>query len=113
MVEYYFAHTHAQRRHLHQLVGFDIFQSLFKRKHRARNDACLVVASAGTCIGKLLGLGNIDNQVVIVHMLAHYLAHIYLLTRIDEEFSSILQFVDGIGKRCSRFHGYHRAVYST
>ena len=43
-------------------------------------------------------------------MLTHHLTSIDILTRIDEELTTILQLVDGIGKGITCIHRNHRTV---
>lgn len=81
VVEDYFAHAHTLRRHFYELVFLDIFERLFEREDGARNDACLVVRAAGTCVGKLFRLRDVDYEVVVVNVLAHHFAVIYLFAR--------------------------------
>ena len=45
----------------------------------------LIVRTGSTHVGKLLSLGYVDHQVVVVNMLTYNLAAVNLLTRIDEE----------------------------
>ena len=46
-------------------------------------------------------------------MLAHYLPHVYVLTWIDKELTTILQLVDSISKGIASIHRDHRTVYTT
>lgn len=107
------AHAHALGSDLHQLIALDILKTLLKAHHGLRDDACLVVRTAGTHVGELLSLGYVDDEVVVVNMLAYYLTAVDFLTRIDEELAAILQLVDGISVCCTGLHGYHRTVHTT
>ena len=46
-------------------------------------------------------------------MFAHYLTGIYFILRIDEELTTILQFVNGIGKSRTTLHSNHGTIAST
>ena len=68
MVEDDFAHTHRLGSYLYQLVFLDVFKAFLKRHDGLRNDASLIVGTAGTNVGELLGLADIDDKVVVVNM---------------------------------------------
>ena len=106
------AHTHALGGHFYIFVGLDVFQRFFQREDYRRNDAGFVVRARCTHIGKLLRLGDVDDQIFFVNVFAHYLAGIDFVLRIDEEFTTVLQLVDGVCKGRSAFHGNHRTVAS-
>ena len=108
MVEDYFADTHALRRNLNKLVALDVLQTFLKTHNHLRYDAGLLVGTARTHIGELLCLCHVYNKVVIVNVLTYNLSGINFLTRIDEEFSTILQLVYTVGISCSRLHGNHK-----
>ena len=46
-------------------------------------------------------------------MFANHLPGIDILTRINEELSTILQLIDGIGKGVTCIHGNHRTIDTT
>ena len=48
-----------------------------------------------------------------MRMLAYNLTSIHFFLREDKELTTILQFIDGIGKSCSAFHRNHGAVGTT
>ena len=99
--------------HLHILVLLDIFKSLLERKYHRGNDTGLVIGTARTHIGEFLRLSDVDNDVVILGVLAYNLSGIDLLLREDEEAAAILELVDGIGIGCTGFHGNERTVGAT
>ena len=70
----------------------------------------MYVGARCTDVGELLGLADVDDKVVVVHMLADDLSHVHLFARVDEELTAILQLVDGIGIGRARLQGNHRAV---
>lgn len=104
------AHAHGLRCHLYVFVTLDIFQTFLKAEYGLRDDACLVVRAAGTHVGELLCLAHVDDKVVVMNMLTYNLSTIYILARINEELSAILQFVDTVGVGVARLQGNHRAV---
>ncbi len=98
VIELNLAHTHVLWSYLYVLVLTDILQALLKTHHGLRNDASLIVRTGSTYVGKLLSLGYVDYQVVVVNMLTYNLASVNLLTRIDEELTTILQLIDSVSK---------------
>jgi small GTP-binding protein len=102
------AHAHALGSDLHQLIALDILKTLLKAHHGLRDDACLVIRTAGTHVGELLGLSHVDHEVVVMNMLAHNLSCINLLTRIDEELATILKLVYRIGISGTCLQSNHR-----
>ena len=113
MVEDDFAHTHGLGSDFDKLVLLDVFEALFQRHDGLGDDAGFLVGTRGTDIGELLGLADVDHEVVVVDMLANHLSGIDVFTWIDEEFTTILQLVDGIGEGIARIHGDHGAVDTT
>ena len=93
MIKDDFAHTNTLRCHLHILVALDVLKTFLETHLYFRDNPRLFIASTGAHVGKLLGLGHIDDKVVLVDVLADYLATIDLFTRVDEETSTILQLV--------------------
>lgn len=85
MVKNNLAHTDVLRSNLHQLVALDILKTFLKTHHGLRDNAGLLVRTAGTHVGELLSLGYVDDEVVVVNVLAYYLTAVDFLTRIDEE----------------------------
>ena len=104
MVKDDLAHAHVLGRNFYVLVLLDILQRLFQAEDCGGDDACLLVLTAGTHVGELLGLGYVHHQVVVMDMLAHNLSGIDLLLRINEELATVLQIVDAIGKGGSALH---------
>ena len=47
-----------------------------------------------------------------MHVLAYHLSRVDFLSRVNEEFSPVLQLVYGVGVGGARLHGYHRAIRS-
>ena len=99
MIELNLAHTHVLWSYLYVLVLTDILQTLLKTHHGLRNDASLIVRTGSTYVGKLLSLGYVDYQVVVVNMLTYNLAAVNLLTRVDEELTTILQLIDSVSNK--------------
>ena len=85
MVESDLAHTDALRSNLNELVALDILKTFLKTHYDLRYHTSLLVRATGTHIGELLGLGNVDYEVIVVNMFAHYLTAVNLFTRINEE----------------------------
>ena len=110
MVKYRLAYAHGFRSYLHQFVGLDILKTLLKRQDRLRDDARLVVGARCTDIGKLLRLGDIYHEVVVMNMLTHNLSVVNILARVYEELASVLQLVYGICKGIARLESNHRTV---
>ena len=113
MVEDDLAHTHGLGSDFDKLVLLDVFEALFQRHDGLGDDAGFLVGTRGADIGELLGLADVDHEVVVVDMLANHLSGIDVFTWIDEEFTTILQLVDGIGEGIARIHGDHGAVDTT
>ena len=113
MVEDSFAHTHRLGCNLNELILFDILQAFLKRHNRLRHNAGFLVSTRCTDVGKLLSFAYVDDEVVVVNMFAHYLTSIHILTRINEELTTILQLVDGVGKGITRIHRDHRPIDTT
>ena len=88
------------------LVLLDILQRFLQREYGGRDDAGLVVRTAGAYVGQLLGLAHVDDKVNVVHVLANYLSGIYLVLRLYEELASVLQVVYGIGIGIAAFQSY-------
>ena len=70
MVENGLAHAHRLRCHFHQLIGLDVLQAFLQAHDDLRHDASLVVGTRSTHVGELLGLADVDDKVVVVHMFA-------------------------------------------
>src|SRR5574344_402320 len=98
VVENNFANTHAFWSHLHILITLDVLKRLLKREDDRRDDASLFICTTGTNVGQLFGLGHIDYQVYLMHMLAYHLTCIDRILWIDEELAPVLQVVDSISK---------------
>ena len=113
MVENGLADAHRLRGDLDEFVFLDVFEAFFEGHDDLGNDARLVVGTRGTDIGELLGLANVDDEVVVVNVFADDLTHVDVLTGIDEELASILQLVDGVGIGIARLEGYHGTVDAT
>ena len=101
VVEDDFADAHALWSHLYVFVGLDVLECLFEGKLYRRNDARFVVCSGCTSIGELLCLSHIDDKVDFVNVLAYDLTGIDLVLREDEELSTVLKVVNGIGYCCT------------
>ena len=82
------------RCYLHILVALDILESLFETEYHRRYDTGLVVGTRRAHIGELFALGHIHGYVVVLGVLAHYLACVHLFLREDEKAAAVLQFVD-------------------
>ena len=101
------AHAHRLGSNLDQLVLLDVFQTLLKTHDDLGDDASLFVCTRSTHVGELLGLADVDDEVVVVNMLTYNLTHIDILAWIDEELTTVLQFVDGVGKGITSLEGNH------
>ena len=112
MVESDLAHTDALRSNLNELVALDILKTFLKTHYDLRYHTSLLVRATGTHIGELLGLGNVDYEVVVVNMFAHYLTAVNLFTRIDEELATILKLVNRVSIGCTCLHCNHRTVHT-
>ena len=110
MIEFDLAHTHVLWSYLYVLVLTDILQALLKTHHGLRNDASLIVRTGSTYVGKLLSLGYVDYQVVVVNMLTYNLAAVNLLTRVHEPPTPLLQLMDGVSKGSTGFERNHATV---
>ena len=110
MVEDGLADAHGLGSDLDELVLLDILQALLEAHDDLGDDAGLLVGAGGTDVGELLGLADIDDEVVVVDVFADDLTHIDVLTGVDEELATVLQLVDGIGEGIAGFEGNHRAV---
>ena len=110
VVEDGLTHSHRLGCHLDKLILLDVLKALFQRHHGLRNDAGLVVGTRGTDVGELLGLADVDDEVVVVHVLADDLPHIDILARVDEELAAILQLVDSVCEGMARIHRYHGTI---
>ena len=53
---------------------------------------------------------TVHYQVVVVNMLTYNLAAVNLLTRVDEELTTILQLIDGVSKGSTGFERNHATV---
>ena len=73
VVESDLAHADALRSNLNKLVALDVLKTLLKTHYNLRYHTGLLVRAAGTYVGELLSLGNIDYEVVVMNVLAHYL----------------------------------------
>ena len=98
LVQQYLAQAHGVGRNLDVFVRLDVFQCLFERKDLRRGDRGLVIRPRSAHVGELLGLGDVDRDVVLARVLADHLPLVDLIHRADEEASAILQFVDRIGE---------------
>ena len=87
------AHAHGLGSNLHIFVGLDVLQSLLEREDGGRDDTGLLVGTAGTHVGQLLGLAHIDDKIYVVNMLTDYLTCIHLVLGFDEELATVLQMV--------------------
>ena len=113
VVEDGLTHTHGLGRDLDEFVLLDVFETFLERHDSLGDDAGLLVGTRGTDVRELLGLADVDHEVVVMDMFANHLPGIDILTRIDEELSTILQLIDGIGKGITSIHGNHRTIDTT
>ena len=97
-------------RNLHIFVSLDILQGLLQGEDGGRNDAGLLVGTAGTDVGQLLCLAYVDDKVYVVNMLSYNLAGIHLVLRFYEELAPILQMVYGICIGIAALQGNQRTV---
>jgi len=100
-----FAHADVVGRDLDILVGLDVLEGLLEAEDDGGHDLDLVVGTAGTHVGEFLGLGDVDDEVFLLGVLADDLSAIDILLREDEEASAVLQLVDGVGIGRAAFHG--------
>ena len=110
VVEDGLADAHGLGSDFDELVLLDILQALLEAHDDLGDDAGFLVGAGGTDISELLGLADIDDEVVVVDVFADDLTHIDILTGVDEELAAVLQLVDGIGEGIAGFEGYHGAV---
>src|SRR5690606_4054384 len=92
------AQANAFRRDFHQLVVFDEVQGLFQRHADRRRQDDVLIAAGGANVGQLLGLGRVDDQVVVARVNADQLAFVYLHVRVDKQAAAFLQGEQGVGQ---------------
>ena len=68
------AHADVVGGNFHILIGLDVLEGFLKAEHDGRHDLHLVIGTAGTHVGQFLGLGDIDDQVFLLGVLADNLS---------------------------------------
>ena len=97
-------------RNLDIFVGLDVFQRLLETEYLRRDERSLLVARLRTHIGEFLRLGDVDGEVLVLGVFAHYLSGIDLILREDEELAAVLQLVESVCKGGASLLGDDRAV---
>ena len=110
LAQYDLTHTHALGGNLYVLIVLDVLKGLLKREYYGRCDVGLFIGTAGTHVGKLLALGNVDDQILLVNVLTYHLTGINLILRVHKELAAVLQFVKCVSKYSTGLHGNHRTV---
>ena len=106
-------HTHRDGRHLDIFVGADILQRVLKAEDYGRSQRYLVVATRSTHIRQLLALADVDGQVTFLRVLTDDLTGVDFFLWSDEEATTALEVVEGIGVGRPRLEGNDRAVATT
>ena len=80
MIEDDLTHSHGLGCHLKVFILLDALEAFFEAHHGLRNDAGLLVGTRGADVGELLGLADVDDEVVVMYVLANHLSAIDFLT---------------------------------
>ena len=85
-------------RYFYIFVGLDVLQCLLEAEYLRWDECSLLVARLRTHVGEFLRLGDVDGEVFVLGVFAHYLSGIDLILREDEELAAVLQLVESVCK---------------
>src|SRR5690554_1008 len=98
--------------YLYIFISLNILQSFLQTKYYWWNQSHFIITSRSAHVGELFTFGHIHDQIAFAIVFANYLSHIYLLLRKNKELTSILQLINGIGKRSTSLHANQRTILS-